>query len=65
MLVGEVLPMLQQAQLGVDGSTTADNTRDAVGCQGYVTQQDTSVDGPVVNTLNEAGTDSVLCTLGM
>lgn len=51
MLVGKVLLVLQQAQLGVDGATTADNAGDAVGRQGNVAQQHASMNGPVVNTL--------------
>lgn len=51
MLIGKVLLVLQQAQLGVDGAAPRHNARDAVGCEGDVAQQDTCVDRPIVDTL--------------
>mmetsp|Transcript_59573 Transcript_59573/g.72914 ORF Transcript_59573/g.72914 Transcript_59573/m.72914 type:complete len:477 (+) Transcript_59573:302-1732(+) len=51
VLVCEILLVLGDAQLGMDGTTTADNTSEALGCQWHKTQQHTRMNRPIVHTL--------------
>mmetsp|Transcript_11094 Transcript_11094/g.18065 ORF Transcript_11094/g.18065 Transcript_11094/m.18065 type:complete len:505 (-) Transcript_11094:186-1700(-) len=51
VLVGEVLPVVAQAVLGVDGAPAAHDARHAVHRHGHESQQHARVDGPVVHAL--------------
>ena len=51
MFVGEVLLVVVDVPLGMDGSTTRDDTSLAMDRHGDISQQDTGMDGEVVNTL--------------
>mmetsp|Transcript_18714 Transcript_18714/g.33393 ORF Transcript_18714/g.33393 Transcript_18714/m.33393 type:complete len:243 (-) Transcript_18714:966-1694(-) len=51
VLVGEILLVLQQRQLGVDGAAAADDAGEARGCERDGGEQHAGVDGPVVNPL--------------
>mmetsp|Transcript_1487 Transcript_1487/g.3133 ORF Transcript_1487/g.3133 Transcript_1487/m.3133 type:complete len:451 (+) Transcript_1487:730-2082(+) len=51
MFVCEVLLVVEDVPLGVDGTTAGDNSSFAVDGHGDVTEEDSSVDGEVINTL--------------
>ena len=51
VLISKVLLVVSQAMLSMDRTTTADNTGHTISSHGDEPQEDTSVDGPVIDAL--------------